>query len=62
MSTYPGAKFVTSAAEARQLAPDGGRVGHTPYGEEALLVADLDPRAATGSFAQRYAPDRYRES
>ena len=43
------------------VAPDGTCVGHTAYGEEALLVADLDPEAATGWYARRYAPDRYGE-
>jgi predicted amidohydrolase len=43
------------------VAPDGTCVGHTPYGEEALLIVDLDPGAATGSYARRYAPDRYGE-
>ncbi len=43
------------------IAPDGRCIGHTPYGEEALLVVDLDLAEATGSFAQRYAPDRYGE-
>lgn len=43
------------------VAPDGRCVGHTAYGEEALLVVDLDPGAATGSYARRYAPDRYGE-
>ena len=41
------------------IAPDGTCVEHLAYGEEALLVVDLDPRAATGLYAQRYAPDRY---
>jgi predicted amidohydrolase len=41
------------------IAPDGRCVGHTAYGEEALLVVDLDLDAATGSYARRYAPDRY---
>ncbi len=43
------------------VAPDGSCVGHTAYGEEALLVVDLDPETATGLYAQRYAPDRYEE-
>jgi predicted amidohydrolase len=43
------------------VAPDGQCVGHTPYGEEALLVVDLDPEAATGVYARRFAPDRYGE-
>ena len=41
------------------VAPDGRCVGHTPYGEEALLVLDLDPAAATGVYARRFAPARY---
>jgi predicted amidohydrolase len=41
------------------IAPDGSCMGHTPYGEEALLVVDLDPSAATGLYARRYAPQRY---
>jgi predicted amidohydrolase len=43
------------------VAPDGRCVGHTAYGEEALLVADLDLGLATGIYAQRYAPERYGE-
>ena len=43
------------------VAPDGRCVGHTAYGEEALLVVDLDPEAATGLYARRYAPERYGE-
>jgi predicted amidohydrolase len=41
------------------IGPDGGCLAHTPYGEEALLVADVDPAAATGVYARRHAPDRY---
>ena len=43
------------------IAPDGRCVAHTPYGEEALLVADLDLTAATGLAAHRFAPERYGE-
>ena len=43
------------------IAPDGACVGHTAYGEEALLVRDLDLGAATGLYARRYAPERYAE-
>lgn len=41
------------------VAPDGSRVAHIPYGEEALLVVDVDASTATGLYARRYAPDRY---
>jgi predicted amidohydrolase len=43
------------------IAPDGRCVAHVPYGEEALLVADLDLRQATRWGAERYAPERYEE-
>jgi predicted amidohydrolase len=43
------------------VAPDGRCVVHTAYSEEALRVVDLDPGAATGSYARRYAPERYGE-
>jgi len=43
------------------IAPDGNHVGHTAYGDEALLVADLDLETATGIYARRFAPERYGE-
>jgi len=43
------------------VAPDGRCIEHLAYGEEALLVVDLDLEAATGLYARRYAPERYRE-
>jgi predicted amidohydrolase len=43
------------------VAPNGKCIAHTAYGEEALLVVDLDLEAAPGVYARRYAPDRYRE-
>lgn len=43
------------------VAPDGRCVGYTPYGKESLLVVDLNPAAATGLYARRYAPERYSE-
>jgi len=43
MSTYPGAKFLTSAAEARQLAPDTGReiafAGRSNSGKSSAINA-----------------------
>ena len=40
------------------IAPDGRCMAHTPYGEEALLVAEFDLGAASGWGARRYAPER----
>ncbi len=37
-------------------APDGTLVCFQPYGEEGLLIADLDLAAATGLLASRYKP------
>ena len=41
------------------IAPDGRCIAHTPYGEDSLLVADLDLTQATGWAAHRLAPERY---
>ncbi|MGE0440894.1 MAG: carbon-nitrogen hydrolase family protein [Gemmatimonadales bacterium] len=38
------------------VAPDGTVVAWQPYGEAGLLVADVDPAAATGLLAQRLRP------
>jgi predicted amidohydrolase len=42
--------------------PSGRCVAHLPYGQEGVLVHDIDPEAATGTLAMRYAPERYTES
>jgi predicted amidohydrolase len=36
------------------VSPDGTLLCYQPYGEEGLLVADLDLAAATGFLAARY--------
>jgi predicted amidohydrolase len=41
------------------LGPDGDCVAHVPYGEERLLVHDLDLSRATGLYARRYDPALY---
>lgn len=41
------------------VGPDGHCIAQTPYGDDTLLVADLDLAAATGRYARRYAPERY---
>lgn len=44
------------------IAPDGRCVAHAEYGEEGLLVVELETIQATGLYARRYAPERYREA
>ncbi len=36
--------------------PDGTLLAHQPYGRPGVLVADIDPGAATGLLARRYRP------
>jgi len=38
------------------IGPDGDCLAHVPYGEEALLVHDIDRSRATGFYARRYNP------
>jgi len=42
--------------------PSGRCHAFLPYGEEGVLVRDIDLSAATGHLAARFAPDRYREA
>jgi len=42
--------------------PSGRCAAFAPYGEEGVLVHDVDPDAATGLLAARYAPQRYRDA
>jgi predicted amidohydrolase len=44
------------------IGPQGELLAHLPYGREGVLVHEIDPDAATGLLASRYAPERYRES
>jgi predicted amidohydrolase len=41
--------------------PSGRCVAHLPYGQEGVLVYDVDPELANGRLAMRYAPERYTE-
>jgi predicted amidohydrolase len=43
------------------ISPAGACVAWAPYGEETLLVCEIDPAAATGLLARRYSPGRYGE-
>lgn len=42
--------------------PSGRCQAFLPYGEEGVLVAAIDPSAATGLLARRFAPARYRDA
>jgi predicted amidohydrolase len=44
------------------ISPSGECLSRLPYGEDGVLVADINLEAATGALAARYAPERYRES
>lgn len=43
------------------ITPAGECQAYLPYGEEGVLVAEIDVGAATGLTASRYAPERYQE-
>jgi predicted amidohydrolase len=40
--------------------PSGECQAYLPYGEEGVLVQEIDLQKATGLLASRYAPERYR--
>ena len=50
---YASAGSPTTSAVVR---PDGTVLRYQPYGEEGLLVADIDITEATGLLAARYKP------
>jgi predicted amidohydrolase len=50
---FAGAGSPTTSAI---VCPDGNVLGYQPYGQEGLLVADLDLSLATGLLAARYQP------
>jgi predicted amidohydrolase len=43
------------------IAPSGECQAYLPYGEEGVLVQEVDLTAATGLLATRFAPERYQE-
>ena len=55
-----GVRFQQAATSL--IAPSGQLQAHLPYGQEGVLVQALELEEATGVLAQRYAPERYRES
>jgi predicted amidohydrolase len=44
------------------LSPTGTCLAYLPYGQEGVLVYDLECPTATGLLASRYAPERYQEA
>jgi predicted amidohydrolase len=47
---------VGSPTTSAIVRPDGTLLSYQPYGEEGLLVADIDTTTATGLLAARYNP------
>lgn len=45
-----------SPSTSAVVRPDGTLLAYQPYGQEGLLIADIDLAAATGLFASRYKP------
>lgn len=43
------------------IAPSGECQANMPYGEEGVLVQEIDLALATGLLAKRFAPERYQE-
>jgi predicted amidohydrolase len=43
------------------ITPSGRCQAHLPYGQEGVLVQEINVDEATGLLAARYAPERYRE-
>lgn len=41
------------------IGPSGECAAYQPYGEAGLLTCEIDPAAATGLLARRFAPERY---
>lgn len=44
------------------IGPSGQCLAYQPYGQEGVLVHEIDPDAATGLLAARYAPERYSDA
>ncbi|OWK37741.1 carbon-nitrogen hydrolase family protein [Fimbriiglobus ruber] len=55
-----GLRYQESATSL--VGPTGECVAHLPYGQAGVLVRAVDPAAATGVYAKRYAPERYQEA
>lgn len=42
------------------IAPDGKCLAYQAYGEEGVIVAEIDPAKATGLLAKRFKPELYK--
>jgi len=60
---FASVNYAVRGAEAATalITPSGECQAYLPYGEEGVLVADIDVAAATGLIASRYAPSRYQD-
>ncbi|RYU91115.1 carbon-nitrogen hydrolase family protein [Mucilaginibacter terrigena] len=43
------------------IAPDGKCIAYQAYGEEGIIVAEIDTEKATGLLAKRFKPELYRK-
>jgi len=43
------------------ITPSGRRQAYLPYGQEGVLVQEINVEEATGFLAARYAPERFQE-
>lgn len=44
------------------IGPTGECLAHATYGEESLLIYDVDPALASGLYPSRYQPTRYQDA
>jgi len=58
---FASVNYVLPLQECRSsvVSPEGECVAAAPLHEPALLVVDVDPAAASGYLARRFAPERY---
>jgi predicted amidohydrolase len=54
-----GFRYQESATSV--IGPSGACLSYLPYGQDGVLVQAIDPDAATGLLASRYAPERYQD-
>lgn len=52
-------KFQESASSV--IAPDGTCIAHQQYGEQGVIIADIDVTLATGKLAKRFKPELYKQ-